>query len=253
VEQGDCESILNSLFLERQEHNQPIGPALFFLDQCGFADVSMKLIGRIMSQPLCEVFSYLNWDHMNRFLTDEGKWAAIDRAFGGNQWRRALELEHRYRATYMLMTYKAALMAKAHSRYVWQFAMCDDTDKLLYWLFFCTNNLRGLEEMKKAMWRVDPSGGFRFSDKDDPSQLHLFSGYTDHALADELMLRLKGRTLPVGKIKEIVLTETPAYKFKSSLIAMEKNGLIRPINTPPNRRKSTFPNENMLIEFVAGS
>ncbi len=253
IEQGDCETILNAVFCERLKCGQPIGPALFFLDQCGFADVSMELIRRIMSQPLCEVFSYLNWDHMNRFLTDEGKWAAISKAFGGDEWKPALDLEHTNRAAYMLRTYKTALATKAKSKYVWQFAMCDDADTLLYWLFFCTNNPRGLEEMKKAMWRVDPSGGFRFSDKDDPSQLRLFNGYTDRTLEDELMQRLRGRTLPVAEVKEFVLRETPAYKFKSCLATMEKNGSVRPINAPPNRRKGTFPDEHMLVEFSDGN
>lgn len=109
VEQGDCENILNSVFHERHRCGQSIGPALFFLDQCGFADVSMELVRRIMSQPLCEVFSYLNWDHMNRFLTDESKWTAIGKAFGGDEWKAALNLEHNDRAAYMLRTYKTAL------------------------------------------------------------------------------------------------------------------------------------------------
>ncbi len=251
VEQGDCESILNSLFHERDERNRSIGPALFFLDQCGFADVSMELIGRIMSQQLCEVFSYLNWDHMNRFLTDEDKWSAIDRAFGGNQWRPVLDLEPKERAAFMLRTYKTALTKKGNSKYVWQFAMCDDADSLLYWLFFCTNNLRGLEEMKKAMWRVDPSGGFRFSDKDDPSQLHLFARYTEDTLADELMLRLGGEILTVADVRQIVLTETPAYKFKNCLKAMEKNGRIRVVSAPPDRHKGTFADGHILVEFIA--
>ena len=103
------------------------------------------------------------------------------------------------------------------------------------------------------MWRVDRSGGFRFSDKDDPSQLRLFSGYTEQVLADELMLRLGGKILTVGSIKEFVLTETPAYRFKSCLRALEKSGHIHAIDAPQNRRKGTFPDESMRIQFIAGS
>jgi three-Cys-motif partner protein len=253
VKRGDCEVILNSLFRERQERNEPIGPALFFLDQFGFADVSMELIARIMSKPLCEVFSYLNWDHMSRFLGDENKWPAIDKAYGGTQWKPALHIEHQKRATFMLQQYKMALKAKGNSKYVWQFAMCDDSDKLLYWLFFCTNNLRGLEEMKKAMSKVDRSGGFRFSDKDNPLQLHLFSGYSERALAGELTRRLGGEILTVGEIGEFVLTETPAYTFRTCLRFMEGDGRLRPINPPPHRRKGTFADKQMQIAFLPGT
>jgi three-Cys-motif partner protein len=250
VEQGDCEKILNTFFDQRQKQSRPLGPGLFFLDQCGFCDVSMGLIARIMCQPLCEVFSYLNWDHMSRFLSDESKWSAIDRAFGGSQWRPVLDLEHGERAAFMLRTYKATLMTSGRSKHVWQFAMCDDDGRLLYWLFFCTNNLRGLEEMKKAMWKVDPSGGFRFSDSDDPSQLHLFSGYTKRILADELGLHFGGQILTVGEVRGFVLTETPGYLFKDCLNLMEKEERLRPVDAPPGRKKGTFPDESMHIQFL---
>jgi three-Cys-motif partner protein len=250
VERGDCETCVSALFDEREKENSRVGPALFFLDQFGYCDVSMNLIKRIMSHPLCEVFSYLNWDHMHRFLTDQSKWESLDRTFGSNKWKPALELELRERAAFILRTYRTALSTKAGSRYVWQFTMSDEADSPLYWLFFCTNSLRGLEEMKKAMWRVDPSGGFRFSDKDDPSQIHLFTEYTERSLADELTLNFTGKMVTVGEIAEFVLAETPVYKFKSCLKAMEDSGLIRPINPSPNRRKGTFADERMRVEFI---
>jgi len=93
--------------------------------------------------------------------------------------------------------------------------------------------------MKKAMCRVDPSGGFRFSDKDDPAQMHLFSEFTDQAMANELRGRFAGQSVRVYDVKEFVLAETPACTFKACLKAMEVAGLIRPIDAPPNRRKGT--------------
>jgi hypothetical protein len=131
--------------------------------------------------------------------------------------------------------------------------MLDEADSPPYWLFFCTRSLRGLEEMKKAMWWVDPRGGFRFSDKDDPCQTHLFAEYTDQALTEELIRCFAGRIVTVGEIEAFVLSETPACKFKDCLKAMEKSGWIRPIDAPPNRRKGTFPSEHLKIEFVARS
>ncbi len=174
VEKGDCETVLNKVLDSYEKTNRKIGPAFFFLDQSGFSNVSMELIHRIMSHTQCEVFSYLNWDHMNRFLSDNTKWPSLDRTFGGPEWREALELESNKRSLSILKTYTTALKEKGGSKYIWHFAMCDASEKLLYWLFFCTNNLRGLEEMKRAMCKTDPGGGFRFSDKDDPSQLNLF-------------------------------------------------------------------------------
>ena len=245
VEKGDCEKVLNEVLDNYEKSNRKIGPAFFFLDQTGYSDVSMQLIQRIMSQPLCEIFAYLNWDHMNRFLMDESKWPSLNRTFGGPEWRPALELEFNERSVFILKTYRNALQEKSGSKFVWHFAMCDASDKLLYWLFFCTNNLRGLEEMKKAMWKVDPGGGFRFSDKDNPSQLNLFGSYQDEILAQDLGTTLHGKTLTLAQVKEFVLTKTPAYNYKTALKILVKRELLKVKNAPSNRKKGTFPDKYM--------
>lgn len=249
--QGDCETLLNSLLDDYKSQGRQLGPALFFLDQSGYSDVSMELIRGIMSYRLCEVFSYLNWDHMNRFLTDKNKWQSLSKTFGGDEWRKVLTLETSERRTFILKAYRSALEGKAGSQYVWHFAMCDANDKLLYWLFFCTNNLRGLEEMKKAMWRVDPTGGFRFSDKDDPSQLRLFQNYDPSLLAEELISTFQGKVLTLAQVKEFVLTKTPAYLYKGALKLLKDGKLLKRINPPPGRRSGTFSDEQMQVQFLS--
>jgi len=254
VEKGDCETVLNNVLDDFKRTNRNVGPAFFFLDQFGFSNVPMQLIQRIMSQPLCEVFLYLNWDHMNRFLADETKWSSLDKTFGGQEWRKALTIESHKRPVFILNTYKAALKERGSSKYVWHFAMCDTNDKLIYWLFFSTNNLRGLEEMKKAMWKVDPVGGFRFSDKDNPSQISLFCDYQDDILAQDLTSNLQGKTLTVFQVKEFVLTETPAYLYKKNALKhLEEQGKLKAIDPPPKRRKGTFAMDQMQLEFLSDS
>jgi hypothetical protein len=99
--------------------------------------------------------------------------------------------------------------------------------------------------MKRAMCKADPGGGFRFSDKDNPSQLNLFGSYQDEMLAQDLAAILQGKILTVSKVKEFVLTETPAYKFKSALKIIEERELLKVINAPPKRRKGSFPDKYM--------
>jgi len=247
---GDCEIVLNNWLDDLAASGENLGPAIFFLDQCGFSDVSMKLVERIMSQPLCEVFSYLNWDHMNRFIQDNTKWPSITKAFGGEEWKGVFNIEQSRKAGFMLEKYKCAIKERANSKYLWNFAMCDENGKLLYWLFFCTNNLRGLEEMKRAMWQVDKTGGFRFSDSDNPCQLSLFQNCTEEILAGELKARLSGQILTVEKIKEFVLTETPAYSFKKAIKILEDSRRLEIISAPHRRRKGTFPDDNIVLKIL---
>jgi len=253
IKPGECEQLLSSMLDDIEKRQEQLGPAFLFLDQFGYSDISMKLIKRIMRQSLCEVFSYLNWDHMNRFISDKDKWPAISNAFGGDEWKEVFKLEQKERAGFMLKAYRDALKTKAGSQYVWHFDMCDSDDTLIYWLFFCTNNLRGLEEMKKSMSNVGQTGGFRFSDKDTPSQLYLFSSYKPETLAEELSSKLRGKILSVYEVKEFVLTETPAYLFKHALKLLEKGRLLEIVNEPADRRKGTFSDEKMQIKFLSGS
>jgi hypothetical protein len=210
----------------------------------------MDLISRILKFGQCEVFSYLDYKDMNRWITDPTKAPAFTRAYGGEDWRGAIALPERERRRYFLDQYKAALKDpnRGNAAYVTSFAMFDRNGQPLYWLIFCTNNLRGLEEMNRAMWAVDGTGAFRFSDEDDPSQLNLFNQTYDEVwLAEELAERLSGRTMSVYKVKEYVLTDTPCYLFKGALKSLEvgKRKRVKVIKAPAGRKPGTYPDEQL--------
>ncbi|HEX5055610.1 MAG TPA: three-Cys-motif partner protein TcmP [Gammaproteobacteria bacterium] len=249
---GDCSENLLKIINERNDKNKPFGPALIFLDQFGYSQVPISLINTIMAMPQCEILTYFNWDHLNRFISDSTKWRGITEAYGSDEWKQAIDKKGIERRNHILSFYKKALYEKARVKYVIEFAMCGPDNNLLYWLFFCTNNLRGLEEMKKAMWGVDSTGSFRFSDKDNPDQLSLLSNYTQDSLASELKKELLGKTMTLEQTKEYVLVNTPCYLYKEALKKLESRGQIQIRNVPETRRKGTFPDEKypkMLISF----
>jgi hypothetical protein len=126
------------------------------------------------------------------------------------------------------------------------FLMFDKMGVPLYWLLFCTNSLRGLEEMKKAMWTVDRSGEFRFSDKESPDQLKLLDeSFDQNWLAGELQAGLAGRTLSAMEIKEHVLVETPCYLFKAGLKSLETKGKATVAAAPAGRKPGTYPDDRL--------
>lgn len=70
--------------------------------------------------------------------------------------------------------------------------------------------------MKKAMWKTDAAGEYHFSDRVGASpQDSFFSLLKDDWLADELSLRLSGQTWREWDLKEVVLTQTPFYLYKT--------------------------------------
>lgn len=246
--QGDCEAAILDLIDEHERNKRRLGPALFFLDQFGYSSFSMNLVGRILKHEVCEVFSYLNWNLLHPFITDQTKWAGIARAFGGDEWRQVIglngqEKEDRFRDIYM-----RALRDRAGAKYCYPFAMRDHHHRIIYWLFFCTNSLRGLEEMKKAMWAVDKSGGFEFSDKHASSAGSLFT-CDDNWLADTLFRDLDGREMTVGAVKEHVLVFTPCYSYKSALGQLERDDKLEVTFSPVKRRRNEFPDEKIKVRF----
>ena len=61
---------------------------------------------------------------------------------------------------------------RTQAAYVRYFEMADDSSSPIYHLFFAGNHRLGHVKMKEAMWRVNPSGAFRYSDATDPGQLY---------------------------------------------------------------------------------
>ena len=151
----------------------------------------MSLVQHIMAHQWCEVFSYLNCQRMNHFLSDRTKWAGITAAYGDESWKAALAMNGDARQQYLIRAYMDAIRANAGVVYVWSFAMFDSSEHLINWLIFGTNNLRGLEVMKSAMWKSDQTGDYRFSDRVDKSgQQSFFSNLKPAWLADELAAQL---------------------------------------------------------------
>jgi three-Cys-motif partner protein len=54
---GHCDEVLSSLLDNCERNGISFGPALAFLDQFGYGEVSMSLISRILRFGQCEVFS----------------------------------------------------------------------------------------------------------------------------------------------------------------------------------------------------
>lgn len=247
---GDCDTVLSAM-LDKYEHQDiRFGSALAFLDQFGYGDVSMDLISRILAYPQCEVFSYLDYNGMNRWITDTNKQPTFDRLYGGSEWKECVDLPEKQRRSKLLELYKQALRSRGGAKYVTSFIMYDKDERPLYWLLFCTNSLRGLEEMKRAMWTVDRNGSFRFSDHDAPDQLALLDvSFSQKWLAGEIAQRLAGRTMSVLDIKEFVLVETPCYLFKTALKSLERVKRAVVVQEPKGRKPGTYSDDSMPIRF----
>ena len=225
---------------------------MFFLDQFGYTQTPMSLVRLLLGLPMCEVFSYLNWDHLSAYMSDSNKAPGITATLGSDKWKECLPLSGARRAHRFVELYKEALRDRDRggAKYVLDFAMYGEHDRLINWLLFCTKSLVGVREMKRAMRRVDNAGTFRFSDKDDPDQMLLLGSCDDAWLAGELGKRLAGRPMTVGDVEKYVLTETPCHNFKIALNMLWKQERLRVPHPPTPWRRGSFAKEDMIVEFV---
>jgi len=134
---------------------------------------------------------------------------------------------------------------KTCARYVHSFEMLNKGNSTDYFLFFATNNLKGLEKMKEAMWKVDDTGSFQFSDHTDARGLRsLFSAHPNIApLREAILKNFKGQQVKIETLLDWVIAETeflPKHLKIPILAPMEHAGELSVVSPAPKRRKGTF-------------
>lgn len=214
---------------KHEPRTKPFGPALVFLDQFGYGSVPIELIRRILEHPQCEVLTYLEARRLNQFLTDPTKDNARRVAFGDDRWREAIDLPPGKRTARLKDLYRSSLTQLAGADWVWDFAMLGDRQDIVYWLYFCTNNVRGLEEMKKAMKKV--SAEFAFCDGDDADQMMMFTQCDDEWLQNRLVKEFAGREVSVKNIRDFVLLRTPMISYALNMATLQRRGLVTPLGS----------------------
>jgi hypothetical protein len=222
-----------------------LAPSFTFIDPFGFSDTPMSVVARLIKQPYAEVLVTLMVENINRFLEhpNEEVLQHYDALFGDSTWRQLRDHPDRLNALGDL--YRQQLL-NAGARYVWSFRMLDNGNRPIYDLFFATKSIEGLKKMKRAMWSVDPVGGFRFSDRAAQVQnLVLFGPEADVALLRRTLVKhFAGRTVTVEEVEEWVLVETPYHDGhirQKTLLPLERDGKVEYVPPPERNRKGHYP------------
>jgi len=203
-----------------------------------------------MENPMCEVLINFMYSEVNRFLSDPAKAMHFDSLFGTDKWRRTANLKDpSQRKLAITNLYQEQLEKDAGIRHVRFFEMINKFNQTEYLLFFGTNNIEGLKKMKYAMWKVNPAGAFRFSDRTNPNQIILFSPQPDYSLLKRLIIaEFTRKEVSIEQLEEFVLIKTPfreTHYKKQILNPMENSAKIKVI-TNKKRRKGTYPPGTMI-------
>ena len=250
------EDVVTRFVDEHTRNGRNLPPTFAFIDPFGWR-VPFQLVRRILSYPSCEVLITFMYEEINRFIGLPEQEANFNSLFGTNAWRTiAAVSEPRERKGQIHDLYMRQLRDSAGAKYVRSFEMRNDRDVTDYYLFYATNNLLGLKRMKNAMWRVDRSGGFTFSDAADPNQLVLFGDEPEYDVLRGLILnRFQGEATTIAEIEEFVVAETAFCDthFKRQILRLlelsNPPGLMA-IDPPDNRRPGTYPDPSLRVRFT---
>lgn len=228
-----------------------------FIDPFGYSHTPMRLIQQLMRHDKSEVLITLMSEEINRFVTADysTKDQQYDELFGTREWRQiaegtpdATERMHRQQNLY-----RHQLINTAGAKYVRSFRMRNKHNATDYFLFFGTKSLKGLSAMKRAMWKVDPTGAYDFSDFTNPYQPLLLTEINYADLQRMLIDKFKGKTASIEEIEEYVIAETPYVSYKKEALApLEATSppQIRVISTDPKRRPGTFVERKTTVQFL---
>lgn len=236
--------------------SRSLPPTFAFLDPFGWTGVSFSTVKQIMSYPHCEVLITFMYEEINRFISHPDQELNFDLFFGTKDWRDGTGLtDTRQRNGFFHDLYVRQLKFDAGARYVRSFQMRNDADVTDYYLFYATNSLMGLKKMKEAMWKIDESGEFTFSDATDPSQLVLFTKQPNFdALRKQILSRFGGQEITVGDLESFVIAET-AYRethYKRHVLRpmeLSQPQLLEVINPSPARKIGTYSDNSLKIRF----
>ena len=248
--QGTFNQHLTDIFSEIDEQKRHHAPTLAFVDPFGFSHTPYSAIARMLSYPKTEVLINFMYEEINRFLSNPQFAAHFDSLFGTPDWRSAIGITDPDDRLFAIHDFYLEQIRKA-AKYVRAFLMRNKSNSPDYFLFFATNSFEGLEEMKNAMWKVDPTGEFMFSDfTDTDNQLPLFAAEPDYAsLRETIASEFRRTEIEIGDLGDWVVEYTPFRRthIKRHVLApMENDGDVAVPKPKPGRKPGTYPDGTIL-------
>jgi len=193
VEPGEFDQVLSTLLASLEKRHAALAPAFVFIDPFGPTGFPMELVQQILGYRGSEVLITLNLRALDRWwLPNPNRHAQVTELFGDSSWRTCVSLAMlSTREQCMKSAYRQQL-ARDTRLYVRDFRQVNQNNQTSYYLVYATHHRTGLRVMKEAMWSVDPSGTFVYSDVTRPGQEFLFGPEFDDMYAKEYANELLG-------------------------------------------------------------
>lgn len=250
AEVGRFEEVFTPVLERLEADHHTLAPAFVFIDPFGFSGIPFSLVDRILRNLHSEVFITFMVNAVQRFVEHpvEAIRSEIVELFGTEEVVDVVR-SRGDRTEALRQLYQAQLQTVA--RFVRSFEIRDKPGRVLYYLFFASNNRLGHLKMKETMWRVDPEGNFRFVDNTDKDQLVLLELDPADDLVRILSSQFAGQMVTGQDVKRYVQDETGFIDrhTTAALRSLEESGGIDVAErklSGERRRKRSFPDDAVI-------
>ena len=246
---GSFDDVMSQVLTSLGE--KTMAPAVIMIDPFGVKGMPLHIIEELAKFPKTEMLISFMYESMNRFMSTPEFEPHLDLLFGTRDWRQAMSIQDPNQKHRFMVNLYTDQLKKAGMEYQCTFGMKDKGNRLEYDLVFATHSIDGLKAIKEAMWRVDPSGSFSFSDATVSGQLTLFANEPDYDQLTKLILgKFNGTTVTVEEVESYVVVETAfreTHYKKQVLARLEKTGGLKVIS-PLRKRRYSYP-AGTIIQF----
>lgn len=222
--QGDYAIALQKTIEDLHSNNQLFAPFFAFVDPYSFT-LSMSLLNDLLSFPRCELLINFMCRYVDMALTLPAQATNMDSLFGCTGWRTMPQInDPDLRAEKTIALFSSQLRAS----YVTHSYMRAKNGALKYVLIHATNNKKGRELMKDALWSLTPDGSFTASERDSADQPILIQLEPDLApLKTSLWSAFSGKQISMNELYDWLLSQTYTKKHLHNVIRdYRKQGII---------------------------
>jgi three-Cys-motif partner protein len=247
---GEFRDTIGGILDRLEADDKKLAPTFMFVDPLGFGGIPFDLMRRILGYGHCEIFVNLMVGFINRFLEHPSDKIVrhFPETFGTEEVLRVPDQQGN-RVQFLLSLYRSQLQ-KA-TRFIGRFDMRNRKDRQIYSLFFASNNAKGFQKMKEAMWSVDKAAGAMFSDR-DPRGVFQFDLFGLDPLWSEMKTRYANQLVRMGELETWVVEETDYLPKHLREVLRERDTAceIEVVSQPGYKmRQGTFKVGRVSIRF----
>lgn len=226
-------------------------PTLFFVDPWGYKGLSLRLINSVLKDWGCDCVFFFNYNRVNMGVNNAAVEKHMIALFGDERFaelkKSCTDKSPEVRELLIIEKLTEALNEMGGG-YVLPFNFKNEKgERTSHYLIFVSKHIRGYGIMKEVMWRyssekVDGIGSFSYCPAVPETPLLFEFARPLSDLKKLLLLKFAGRELTVQEIYEQHNVGTPYIKknYKTALMELENDGLIKTAPSAEDRRRGTM-------------